>query len=174
MKKITIMRMAAGAAGAIVALSGISAHATEAKKPKLDHVQIPKMYGSGQLCLSMNNSTKNGAQLIAQRCNGSQTQKWTFKYEYHGSYGYKIKNDKSGKCLTVKSGRAGAAIVQDTCPRYNDQLFRWTAEDHKQKMANAYSRMALTVPTEKSGVKVVQQPLSGSRNKQQRFYLPAF
>ncbi|MFE0100482.1 RICIN domain-containing protein [Streptomyces sp. NPDC059009] len=182
MKKTMGSVVASGAAIAAIAGGVVVQGAAPAQaRVKLNNIQLHSMWGKN-LCLSMAGSKKSGAAPRIAKCSKHKTQRWTFKYERYGSYGYKLRNDHSGKCLYVGSTRQGAAIKQATCPKYNDQKFRWRPVNkagaekghirNYEKLRNAYSGKVITFGSRVGSKAVSGKAKTGS--KHQSWYLPAF
>ncbi|MFP3988435.1 ricin-type beta-trefoil lectin domain protein [Streptomyces sp. E11-3] len=106
--------LAAVTAGSLATFAAPAQAAPEAAKAKnpYAHTQLERVWAPNR-CLSMGGSKKNNARLKLAKCvKKYKTQRWTLKRVYSNKSIFVIKNDKSGKCLTVGSKNR---LVQKTC-----------------------------------------------------------
>ncbi|MDX2527619.1 RICIN domain-containing protein [Streptomyces europaeiscabiei] len=159
----------AGAAGALLAGGALPASAAGAgaqdKVPKgYGNVRLEKVFGTYGMCLSMDNSKANKADLKLRKCaKKATTQRWDLVWindnKPNQARIFVIKNKHSKKCLYVRSAKTKTQVEQTSC-NTKSKAQQWTFAGSTIK--NVSAKKVLTAASSSSGQKITITPVDGS------------
>ncbi|MFB7734152.1 RICIN domain-containing protein [Streptomyces sp. NPDC056112] len=160
-KAVSSFALAAVVTGTVAAMSAPAQAAPQAKDPYA-HTRLERVWAPNT-CLSMGGSTKNNARLIVAKCaKTDKTQRWTLKRLYSNQSVFTIKNDKSGKCLTVDSK---SRIVQYTC-KPSSKNHQWVLSG--SRIISRSKNKAIASNSTKSGSKPYPEAWHSSPSSKER------